>query len=308
MTPLVLGAIRSDAWIETVFSGFALGAKYALVALGFVVVFKATGVINFAQASFVLVGGYLCFTVANTWGWSFYLALILSMIGGGVLGLLLEFLILRRMSGEAPFTLIMVTIGILFVIDNVVTAIWGPSGHDLADPWGLRTWKFGDVDIAVADVWTIGITAVVLVAFFAMFKWSTLGLAMRASALDQEAALAQGIAPKRVYQVAWASAGVVGAVAGVMLASGAGSLSPGLGLIALIAFPAMILGGLESPGGAVIGGVIIGLVQQFTALLAPEYLSWIGGGFDRVSPYFVMVLILLVRPTGLFGQKEVRRV
>lgn len=308
MRGVALGAISSDAWIETVFSGVALGAKYALVALGFVVVFKATGVINFAQASLVLVGGYLCFHFAATWGWNFYLALVASMVGGAVLGLLLEFLILRRMSGEAPFTLIMVTIGILFVVDNLVTAIWGPSGRDLPDPWGLRTWKFGDVDIAVADVWTIGITAVVLLAFFAMFKLSTLGLAMRASALDQEAALAQGIAPKRVYQVAWACAGAAGAVAGVMLASGAGSLSPALGLIALVAFPAMILGGLESPGGAVVGGLIIGLVQQFTALLAPEYLSWIGGGFDRVSPYFVMVLILLVRPTGLFGQKEVRRV
>ncbi|MGV3760575.1 MAG: branched-chain amino acid ABC transporter permease [Actinomycetota bacterium] len=308
MTGLVAGAISSDAWIETVFSGIALGAKYALVALGFVVVFKATGVINFAQASLVLVGGYLCWNFADTWGWSFYLALVASMVGGAILGLLLEFLILRRMSGEAPFTLIMVTIGILFVIDNLVTAIWGPSGRDLPDPWGLRTWKLGDVDIAVADVWTIGITAVVLLAFFAMFKLSTLGLAMRASALDQEAALAQGIAPKRVYQVAWACAGAVGAVAGVMLASGAGSLSPALGLVALVAFPAMILGGLESPGGAVVGGLIIGLVQQFTALLAPEYLDWIGGGFDRVSPYFVMVIILLVRPTGLFGQKEVRRV
>jgi len=308
VTALALGAIRSDAWFETLFSGVALGAKYALVALGFVVVFKATGVINFAQASFVVVGGYLCFNAANTWGWNFYLALLFAMVGGALLGLILEFLILRRMAGEAPFTLIMVTIGILFVIDNIVTAIWGPDYHDLADPWGLKTWQWGDVDIAQADVWTIGITGVVLVAFFLMFKFSTLGLAMRASALDQEAALAQGIAPKRVYQVAWACAGVVGAVAGAMLASGTGSLRPDMGLIALIAFPAMILGGLESPGGAVLGGLIIGLVQQFTALLAPEYLAWIGGGFDRVSPYFVMVLILLVRPTGLFGQKEVRRV
>jgi len=308
VTALVAGAISSDAWIEAIFSGIALGAKYALVALGFVIVFKATGVINFAQASLVLVGGYLCWNFSATWGWNFYLSLLLSMVGGAVLGLLLEFLLLRKMSGEAPFTLIMVTIGILFVIDNLVTAIWGAEGRDLPDPWGLRTWKWGDVDIAVADVWTIGITFVVLAAFFAMFRFSTLGLAMRASALDQEAALAQGIAPKRVYQVAWACAGAVGAVAGVMLASGSGSLNPALGLIALVAFPAMILGGLESPGGAVVGGLIIGLVQQLTALLAPEYFSWIGGGFEIVSPYFVMVLILLVRPTGLFGQKEVRRV
>ncbi|MET0728838.1 MAG: branched-chain amino acid ABC transporter permease [Acidimicrobiales bacterium] len=308
MTAAVLGAISSDAWFEAIFSGIALGAKYALVALGFVIVFKATGVINFAQASFVLLGGYFCWNFSATWGWNFYVSLVAAMVGGALVGLLLELLILRHMSGEAPFTLIMVTIGILFVIDNLVTAVWGAEGRDLPDPWGLDTYKVGEVDIAVADVWTIGITAVVLGAFFAFFRLSTLGLAMRASALDQEAAMAQGIDPRRVYQVAWACAGAVGAVAGVMLASGSGSLNPALGLIALVAFPAMILGGLESPGGAVVGGLIIGLVQQLTALLAPEYFEWLGSGFETVSPYLVMVIILLVRPSGLFGEKEVRRV
>lgn len=304
----VLAEIRGDAWVEAIFSGFSLGAKYALVALGFVIVFKATGVINFAQPSLVLVGGYLCWNFAETWGWNFYLALIASMVGGALIGLLIEALLLRRMSGEAPFTLIMVTVGVLFMMDNLVTAIWGAEGRGLPTPWGLRTYQFGEIDIAVADVWAIGIAVAVLVAFFAFFRLSTMGLAMRASALDQEAALAQGIDPKRVYQVAWACAGAVGAVAGVMLASGSGSVNPALGLIALVAFPAMILGGMESPGGAVVGGLVIGMVQQLTALLGPEYFAWLGSGFERVSPYFVMVLILLVRPTGLWGQKEVRRV
>jgi branched-chain amino acid transport system permease protein len=272
-----------------------------------VIVFKATGVINFAQASFVTLGGFFAWNLVQTWGWEFYLSLPVAMLAGAAIGMAVEWLVLRRLVGEQPFTLIMVTIGVLYVVDNITTAIWGPSDRDLPDPWSIRTVDSGDVNIAVADLWTVGMAAAVLLAFFAFFRFSTLGLAMRATAVDQEAALAQGISAGRVYRASWAIAGAIGALAGVMLASGAGSVGPGLGLIALVAFPAMILGGLESPLGAVIGGLVIGLVQQLTALLQPEYFEWIGPSFERVSPYAVMIVILLVRPYGLFGTKEVRR-
>jgi branched-chain amino acid transport system permease protein len=308
VTALILADITRDDLLQILFSGLALGCRYALVALGFVIVFKATGVINFAQASFVLIGGYVTFNAANTWGWSFYLALLFAMAAGAVLGMALEFLILRRMIGEQPFTLVMVTIGLLFVLDNVVTAIWGPNPQNLGDPWGLNVRNVGDLTFADRDIWTIIFTAVVLAAFFAFFRYSTLGLAMRATALDQEAAMAQGISARRVYRVSWAIAGLVAALAGAALASGSGALHPSVGLVALVAFPAMILGGLDSPLGAVVGGIIIGLVQQLTSLYAPEYFDWLGNSFELVSPYLVMILILLVRPYGLFGTKEVRRV
>lgn len=304
----MIAAISGDAWVETLFSGVAVGAKYALVALGFVIVFKATDVINFAQGTFVLLGGFFSWNVVSTWGLDFYLSLPLSMLGGALVGMIIEGLLLRRLIGEQPFTLIMVTIGVLFVLNNVTTAIWGPSDRQLGDPWGQDTVDVGSINLAHADIWTIVVVGAVLAVFFAFFRYSSLGLAMRATANDQEAALAMGISARRVYRVSWASAGALGALAGIMLASGAGSLGPGLGDIALVAFPAMILGGLESPGGAVIGGIIIGLVQQLTALLAPEYFDWIGSGFERVSPYVVMILILMVRPYGLWGQPEVRRV
>ena len=308
MIALLLADISStDLW-RTLVSGLALGCKYALVALGFVIVFKATGVINFAQASFVLVGGYMTFNATNTWGLNFYVALLVAMAAGAMLGMLIEALILRRMIGEAPFTLVMVTIGILFILDNVVTAIWGPDPQNLGDPWGLKVRTFGNVPVADKDLWTIGFTALVLGAFFLFFRYSTLGLAMRATALDQEAAMAQGISARRIYRVSWGIAGLVAALAGAALSSGSVGLTPGVGLIALVAFPAMILGGLDSPLGAVIGGIIIGLVQQLTSLYGPEYLEWFGNGFELVSPYLVMIVILLVRPYGLFGTKEVRRV
>jgi branched-chain amino acid transport system permease protein len=304
---LLLAGVSSTALMRTLVSGLALGCKYALVALGFVIVFKATGVINFAQASFVLVGGYITFNAANTWELNFYLSILVAMAAGAILGMLIEALILRRMIGEAPFTLVMVTIGILFILDNVVTAIWGPDPQNLGDPW-TKVRNFGDVPVADKDLWTIGFTALVLGAFFLFFRYSTLGLAMRATAMDQEAAMAQGISARRIYRVSWGIAGLVAALAGAALSAGSVALHPNVGLIALVAFPAMILGGLDSPLGAVVGGIIIGLVQQLTSLYGPEYLEWFGNGFELVSPYLVMIIILLVRPYGLFGTKEVRRV
>ncbi len=308
MDALLLADVTSTDLYRTLFSGVALGCKYALVALGFVIVFKATGVINFAQASFVLLGGYLTYEAAAVRDLNFYLALVLAMAGGAALGMLLEFLVLRRMIGEQPFTLVMVTIGVLFILDNTVTAIWGPDPKNLGDPWGLNVRTVGDVPIADRDIWTIAFTALVLAGFFLFFRYSSLGLAMRATALDQEAALAQGISARRVYRVSWAIAGLVAALAGAVLSAGNAALNPNVGLIALVAFPAMILGGLDSPLGAVVGGLIIGLVQQLTALYGPEYFEWAGSGFELVSPYLVMIIILLVRPYGLFGTKEVRRV
>lgn len=304
----VLADITATRVWQTLFAGVALGAKYALVALGFVVIFKATGVINFAQASFVTLGGYVTYNAFSTWGFDFYLSIVVAMVAGALVGIAIEGLVLRRMVGQAPFTLIMVTIGVLYVLDNVITAIWGPDQLDMRAPWAAKTTQVGDVVLAHRELWSIGITAAVLLVFFVFFRYSPLGLAMRATALDQEAAMAQGISPRVVFRTSWAIAGIVAALAGVMLASAPASLNPTIGLVALAAFPAMILGGLESPLGAVVGGMIIGLVQQFTALLQPEYAEWLGTSFERVSPYLVMILILLVRPYGLFGTKEVRRV
>lgn len=307
---MTLADITATELWQTLFSGVALGVKYALVALGFVIIFKATGVINFAQASFVLLGGYLTFNGVSTWELNFYVSVLIAMAGGAIVGIALEGLILRRMVGEAPFTLIMVTIGVLYVVDNLVTAVWGPNTQNLGDPWGIRTTKIGEVVLSHRDLWAIGITAVVLAAFFAFFRYSPLGLAMRATALDQEAALAQGISARTVFRASWAIAGIVAALSGVMLSAGGSQLNPTVGLVALAAFPAMILGGLESPLGAVVGGLIIGLVQQVTSLVQLEYdsLEWLGASFERVSPYLVMIVILLVRPYGLFGTREVRRV
>ena len=294
-------------FLQLCFAGLALGTRYALVALGFVIIYRATGVINFAQGGLLLIGAYLAYAFNRT-GMPFVLAVLLAIAVSAILGALTERVVLRKMVGQPVFAVVMVTIGLLFIADQVVTAIWGFDALNLNDPWGVDTVEVGDVVLAVKDLWTIALAGAVLVGFFAFFRYSKLGVAMRATAFDQEAALAQGISARQVFAVSWAISAALACLAGVTVAAGPAALAPGIGSIALVAFPAMIVGGLDSPIGAVIGGIVIGLTQALTAGYQQDLFSWAGSNFSAVSPYVVMVIILLVRPYGLFGTKEVRRV
>lgn len=295
-------------FLQLCFNGLALGARYALVALGFVIIYRATGVINFAQGALVALGAYLTYAFANGAQLPFALAVLLAVVCAATFGAGVERVVLRRMVGEPVFAVIMITLGLLFIVEQAVTAIWGFDALNLADPWGVRTVDTGGVVMAVRDLWTLGIAAAILGGFFLFFRLSRLGVAMRATALDAEAALAQGISARRVFAVSWAISAGLAALAGVTLASGPAALEPTIGAIALVAFPAMIVGGLDSPGGAVAGGLIIGLTQALTAGYQEDVAPWLGSNFGAVMPYVVMIVILLVRPYGLFGTREVRRV
>jgi branched-chain amino acid transport system permease protein len=295
-------------FLQLTFAGLALGALYALVALGFVVIYKATGVINFAQGGLVLLGGYLTYNAHHTWHVPFLLAIPIAMVLCALFGAAVERVVLRRMVGQPVFAVIMVTIGLLFIIEQVVTGIWGFNQMPMGDPWGIHRLKAGGLALAVKDVWTIVFAGAVMLAFFLFFRYSRLGVAMRATAIDQEAAVANGISARRIFALSWAIAGAVATLAGIMLSVGGAGVRPDIEFIALIAFPAIILGGLDSPAGAVVGGVIIGITQTLTSGYQPRYAGWLGGGFGSVMPYVVMIAILLVRPYGLFGTREVRRV
>ncbi len=294
--------------LQLVFNGLSLGARYALVALGFVIIYRATGVINFAQGGLVALGAYFTYAFANGAALPFAIAVILAVACAGLVGAGVERVVLRHMVGEPVFAVIMVTIGLLFIMEQAVTAIWGFDALNLADPWGVDTVEALGITMAVRDLWTLAIAAAVVAGFFAFFRYSKLGVAMRATAFDAEAALAQGISARSVYMVSWAISAGLAALAGVTLAAGAAALTPTIGAVALVAFPAMIVGGLDSPIGAVLGGFIIGLTQALTAGYQQDVAPWLGDNFAAVMPYVVMILILLVRPYGLFGTKEVRRV
>ena len=294
-------------FFQFVFAGLALGGRYALVALGFVVIFRATGVINFAQGGLVAAGAYLCYQVAELWGGPFVLGILFAIVVCAGIGALVQVVLLRRMVGQPAHAVIMITIGLLFIIEQIIPTIWGYESHGIGDPWGIETVDAAGLTLAVRDLWTLGIAGLALGGFFAFFRFSRYGLAMRVVAIDQEAALAQGISVGRVVAISWAISGVVAALAGVTLASGANALNPSISFIALAAFPAMILGGLDSPGGAVVGGLLIGVVQTLTAGYQPDHAAWLGSNFHVVMPYVVMILILLVRPYGLFGTREIDR-
>ena len=295
-------------FLQLLVAGIAIGALYALVALGFVIIYKATGVINFAQGALVLLGAYFFYNFFEQWGIPFILAVLLAMVACAVIGFVIERLILRRMVGQPVFAVIMITIGMTILFEQLVIWRWKGLLLNIEDPWGLDTFEIGGVVIPVVNVVRIIVVSVLLTAFFLFFRYSRLGIAMRATASDQEAALAQGISARRIFGLSWALASAIAAIAGVLLASGGRGVDPTLGVVALVAFPAIILGGLDSPEGAIVGGVVMGVVETMTAGYSDRLPVWVGDNFNRVTPYVVLVAILLIRPYGIFGTKEVRRV
>jgi branched-chain amino acid transport system permease protein len=292
-------------FFQLLFQGFSLGCIYALVALGFTVIYRASKVINFAQGSLLLVGAYLVSVLATGLNLSFVLAVLAAIVLLAAGGVLFQTAVLRRVLGQPVFTLVMITIGLSIVIDAAVPALFGDSPRVLGDPWGASAVHLGGVTLNWIRIWAVVCTGVILVLFFAFDRFSRYGLAMRATAADEEAALAVGVPVARVYAFTWAIAGGVAAVGGVFLAGFPSSPNPALGDVALRAFPAIILGGLDSPLGAVVGGIAIGIVEVLTSGYAP---GWLGANFSDVAPYIVMILVLLVRPYGLFGTRPVERV
>jgi branched-chain amino acid transport system permease protein len=293
--------------LQTLVSGVAVGGAYAIVALGFVIVFSATGILNLAQGAFVLVGAYLTLQLGARWGLPFGVAMLGSMVLCAVLAVLVERLLLRRLSPRDHGAAVLLTIGVLFVCEAVVESIWGVDAQRLGDPWGLDTVTVFGVAVAESDLWTCLICGVLIVATFLGLQRTRAGLAVRATASDQEAAIAQGIDPRMVMTMTFAAAGAVAAAAGTLLSTGSIGVSSALAATAFSALPAMVLGGTTSPGGAVVGGLLMGLVQQFTALLVPDVAPGLGARFAGVTPYLVLLLVLLIRPQGLFGRRAVAR-
>jgi branched-chain amino acid transport system permease protein len=293
--------------VRFLIAGVSLGSIYALISLGFVVIYRATGVVNFSQGGLVVLGAFVTHQLAVVNAIPFVFAVPLAMAVVAGVGLLLERVVFRPMVGQPVFAMILLTLGVVFILEQVCAAFWGYDVVLLGDPWGVATTEIFGTTVNVSDLWTIGSTATALVAFFALFRYTTLGIAMRAGAADPEAALAHGISPQAIHGISWAIAGAVATVAGVFLAAGPKGVDIGLGLVAFRAFPAMILGGLESAEGAVIGGLLIGLIEVLSAAYLVPALPMLGANFHVVMPYIVMVAILVVRPHGLFGSPEVRR-
>jgi branched-chain amino acid transport system permease protein len=291
--------------VESLLRGLGTGSVYALLALGFVIIYKSTRVISFAQPAFLLAGAVLVTYLVEPLG--FYAALPLAAALTGVLGLAVERVAVRPMVGRPVFTIAIITLGIDIALRVVVNGFIGINVRQVSDPWGLSTWTLpGAIVVEQRHVAIAIATAVLVTALFGFFRYTRMGLAMRAVSYDQEAALAQGVSVGAVFAVSWFLAAALAAIAGTFVAIG-GGVSEQLWLIALVALPVIILGGLDSFAGAVLGGLIIGVVQELAATYQGEA-PWLGGNFSVVTPYVVMLLVLLIRPYGLFGTREVERV
>jgi branched-chain amino acid transport system permease protein len=288
--------------------GLSQGSVYALLGLGFVIVYTGTGVISFAQPVLMILGAYLASAMAVDAGIPFVVAVPLAILGSALIGAAIERVAMRPMVGEPVFAATMVTVGIFITLQVVAADLIGSGQRSVGDPWGLSKFDVGGVTVFHTDVAKVVIAAIAVAGLSLFFKRTRWGLAMRATAFSQETALAQGVPVGRMFALSWALAGGLAAIAGVLVGTGGAGFDQSTSLLALKALPVIILGGLDSIRGAIVGGLAIGLAEAYTKAYQPEHAAWLGSNFDQVVPYIVMLLVLLVRPYGLFGTPEVRRV
>ena len=293
-------------FIELLINGLSLGFVYALVALGFVVIFKSSRVINFAHGSIVLFGAFVIAKLAGDLG--FLLAVAVGVSTAALAAAVIYFVVLRHVRGRAADTVTIATIGIDILLATELARQIGQDVLNIGDPWRADVVRLGEFSVPEARVAAAIVAVILLTAFVAAFRFSPWGVAMRAAAEDGEAAALMGIRLPRVAVGAWLIAGALAAVGGIFLTT---FPTPGVdrasGLAALSAFPAAILGGLDSVLGAIVGGLIIGVVVTMSSGYQDE-VAFLGRGLGQVAPYIVMVLVLLVRPSGLFGTRELTRV
>lgn len=291
-----------NTFLQLLVNGLGKGAVYALLALGFVVIYKATEVVNFAHGSLVLVGGFLVFELKDALGWP--VAAVIGVVAAGLAGLLIERVLLANARAADHNSLALLTIGIDVIITEEIVRRVGADIPFIGDPYDAQPIQLGAVTIFRTQAIALVVGAVLIAAFLLAFRYSSWGVAMRAQAENREAAALMGIRSSRVTATAWLVAGALAGVAVLFIAtqdfSGAG-LGRGTHAIALIAFPAAILGGLDSTAGAVVGGIVVGLTEALSA----QYISF---EFSKSAVFLVMLVVLVVRPSGLFGTKELSRV
>jgi branched-chain amino acid transport system permease protein len=294
-----------DFFLQLVINGLVVGSIYALVAMGFVIIYKSTSVLNFAQGEFLLLGAYVSLALLTRWHVPFWATVVLTLGFAVVLGLAIERLILRPMIGEPVVSVIMVTLGLSSILRAVVQGIWGTDTRPYPEIFPSAPVMIGPVPVSRAYAWSLGCVVVLLVAFSLFFKRSRFGIAMRATAFSQQVALSMGISVRHMFALAWAIAAVVSAIGGILLGAVRTGVDQSLALIGLKVLPVVILGGLDSVLGAIVGGLLIGVLEN----LAGGYLDPVfGGGVKEVAPFVILVSILMIKPYGLFGKVHIERV
>jgi branched-chain amino acid transport system permease protein len=288
--------------LQLLISGVAQGCIYGLIALGFVLIYKATETVSFAQGDLMMVGAFGGLLTMTLLGFPFWLAVIASVVGMGLFGVVVERLVIRPILGQPAFSIVMLTIGVGYVLRGVITMIpnIGTDTHTLAVPYAGEVARLGALVLSAEQLVVIGVTALLCGGLFAMFKYSKLGIAMQAASQNQLAAYYMGIPVQRLNGLVWGLAAGVAAIAGLLLAP-ITFVHANMGFIGLKAFPAAVVGGFGSLPGAIVGGLVIGIVEAVSGFYLPE-------GFKDIAPYIVVLLMLVLKPNGLFGEKLRKKV
>ena len=289
-------------FVQLVISGIAQGCIYGLIALGFVLIYKATETVSFAQGELMMLGAFCGLACMTLLGFPFWLAVLSAIAAMAVFGVLLERIVIRPILGQPAFSIVMLTIGIGYVARGLITMLpaIGTETHTLPVPYQDQVWNAGGLVLNAVQLVVIGATAVLCLGLYAMFKYSKLGIAMQAASQNQLAAYYMGIPVKRLNGLVWGLAAAVAAIAGLLLAP-ITFVHANMGFIGLKAFPAAVVGGFGSLPGAIVGGLIIGIVESLSGFYLPE-------GFKDIAPYIVVLLMLMVKPNGLFGEKLRKKV
>ena len=293
-----------DIFIQLIVTGIATGGVYGLIALGFVLIFKATGILNLATGAIMTLGAYICLTAMGQLGAPFWLALLCTLGFAVLLGIVLERIILRPLIGEPIISVVMVTIGLSSILQGLTHVIWSPEYQSFPEIFPPEPLDLGFAIVPSGLLWGFIFAAIGTLIFILIFKLTRTGVAMRATASDQQAALSMGISVRWIFALSW-SFGAVAAVIGGIVIGNISGISIYLGDIGLKVLAVIILGGLDSIGGAILGGLIIGILENLAGLyLDPIF----GGGVKDVAPFVILVLIIMIRPYGLFGKKIIERV
>lgn len=288
--------------MQLVISGIAQGCIYGLIALGFVLIYKATETVSFAQGELMMLGAFLGLALMTLLGLPFWLAVLASVAAMGLFGVLAERAVIRPILGQPAFSIVMLTFGIGYVARGVITMIpsIGTETHTLPVPYKDQIWKLGELVLNVEQLVVIAVTVVLCAGLFALFRFSKVGIAMQASSQNQLAAYYMGIPVQRLNGLVWGLAAGVAAVAGLLLAP-ITFIHANMGFIGLKAFPAAVVGGFGSLPGAIVGGLIIGIVEALSGFYLPE-------GIKDIAAYVVVLLMLMVKPNGLFGETMRKKV
>ncbi|MDE0578593.1 MAG: branched-chain amino acid ABC transporter permease [bacterium] len=300
---LAFGNFTADPSVnlQLLIGGLALGAIYAVVALGFVLVYKSTDVLNLAHGEFLMLGAYFALTFLISENLNFFLGVFVLLLVMLVFGLLVHYGIMRRMVGQGFFAIVLITLGIATIIRALLLIFYGPTERARLDLLPQGSFEVGGATVRYVDLIIFGVVAACVLLFFLFFKYTRLGLHMRAVADDIEAAAAMGIDPDKVYAMTWAAAMVMAGVGGLLFGHVTGAIDRSIEAIGLRAFPAAVVGGLTSLGGSIVGGLVVGVIEQFAN-------GHLGTKWREPVAFSVMFVVLLVRPTGLWGRKDLERV